>query len=317
MPSGTSGRGVGMDVVKTNVETLKGDISVESKPGEYTRFVLTLPVNYSILRALIVESGDEVSVIPLDFVVETLSVDRERIIRHGARSRMPYKDGLIPLVELAAVLDYRTGSPADGEALNVVILRCRDEFLGVVVDRILRREEVVVKSVGEFLKGMRLVSGATILRMGDPAIILNIFDLFDVARNRQYEIRPAEKSREPPRVLVVDDSITVRTVQKGILESAGYSVDLAPDGEKALEMVHARKYDLVVTDVEMPKKNGFELTLTLKKDPRTRSIPVVIVTTHAEEHEKRRGIEVGARAYIVKGTFDQQVLLETVERLIG
>jgi two-component system chemotaxis sensor kinase CheA len=207
--------------------------------------------------------------------------------------------------------------PRDGEHLQVVILSCRDERLGIVVDRVLRRDEVVVKSVGKFLQGTRLLSGATILRFGDPAVILNVFDLFDTASETRGEIRAPEAPRRSSRLLVVDDSITARTVQKGILERVGYVVDLAADAEAALEMIRARKYDLIVTDIEMPGMSGFELTAALKEDPATRPIPVVMVTTRAEDSQRRRGIEVGARAYITKGTFDEGVLLETVRRLIG
>lgn len=315
--SGTSGRGVGMDVVRANVEALKGDIRIESSPGKFTSFTLTLPLNYSILQALILECGGEVAVLPLDFVAEILRADRGQIIRHGGRSRMPYDGGTISLVELGPLLGYPRRRPVEGDRLEVVVLACRGEKLGVSVDRILRREEVVVKSVGGFLQGMVLVSGATILRLGDPAIILNVFDLFDVARTSRAEVQSPKKSRGPSRLLVVDDSITARTVEKGILEKAGYQVDLASNGEEALEKVRMKQYDLVVTDVEMPGKDGFELTASLKQDPVTREIPVVIVTTREEGSERRKGAEAGARAYITKGAFDEDTLLETIRRLIG
>ncbi|MCZ6688191.1 MAG: response regulator, partial [Planctomycetota bacterium] len=315
--TGTSGRGVGMDVVRANVETLKGDVSIQSKLGEFTRFTLSLPVNYAILQALLVDAGNQVSVIPLDFVVETLHLDRERIIRQGGRSRMPYRGGSLLLVELGPFLQFQTETRTDGKRLQVVVLSCRGEQLAVVVDRILRREEVVVKSVGTFLQGMSLVSGATILRMGDPAIILNVFDLIDLSRGREEEIRAPAQPRRAKKLLVVDDSVTSRSVQRGILERAGYSVDVARDGEEGLEMIRSSEYDLVVTDVDMPKRDGFQLTETLQGDPATRNLPVIIVTAKADDSERRRGLEAGARAYITKGAFDQEVLVDTVRRLIG
>ena len=313
----TSGRGVGMDVVKTNVESLKGNIDIESEPGKFTRFTLTLPVNYSIMQGLLVESGGEVTVIPIDFVVEILHLSRDRLVHHGGKTLMPYEEGTIRLVDLAAELRYRSGASPDGEGLNVLILTCRGERLGVAVDHVLRREEIVVKSVGPFLQGMKLVAGATILRFGDPAVILNVFDLFDAVRLSRGEIRPAGRPRRPPKVIVVDDSITSRAVEKGILEKEGYAVDVAVDGQAALEMIRKGKYDLVVTDVEMPRRNGFELTATLRSDPATRKIPVVIVTSRADDAERRKGVEAGAQAYITKGTFDQNELVRTVKRLIG
>ena len=183
----------------------------------------------------------------------------------------------------------------------------------------LRFQEVVVKSLGSWLQRVRLVSGATILRKGDPAIIVNVFDIFQDARFRGAFAQPAAARgpRRTRRVLVVDDSITTRTIERSILEANGYDVETASSGEEALQRTSQAQYDLVVSDVEMPGISGFELCSALRQTPAYRETPVIIVTSLARDEDRARGVAAGANAYIVKGTFKQEVLLETVRSLIG
>jgi len=182
----------------------------------------------------------------------------------------------------------------------------------------------VVKGLGSHLTHVPLVSGATILRKGEPALILNVFDIFAEAEKMEGKsikdiVSAREVKKRLPRILVVDDSITTRTIEKNILERANYEVVTAVSAEDALEEVERADpmFDLFVCDVDMPGMNGFELTEKLRASPATRNQPVIICTSRASDEDKRRGISVGAQAYIVKGAFDQNVLLNTVKSLIG
>ncbi len=188
--------------------------------------------------------------------------------------------------------------------------------------RTLNVQELVVKNMGQQLKSVRFCTGATILGNGLPALILSVPDLFGAGligrgpRLRE-EFAAQQAARIKGRVLVVDDSITTRTMEKNILETHGYQVTVAVCGEDALARLAVQEFDLMVSDVEMPGMNGFELTARVRQMETTRELPVIIVTSLASDADRRRGIEVGAQAYIVKGDFDQGTLLDTVETLIG
>jgi chemotaxis protein histidine kinase CheA len=317
-----SGRGVGLDVVKTNIELLRGDLHILSERGAGTRIILTLPLTVAIINSLLVLVGDEVYALPLNFVEETVRLQTSHLQTERGREVINLRGQVIPIAHLADLLgrDGRPSrkAPARREFRHLVVLKFRHQNLALEVDQFIRDQEIIVKTLGPHLKSVRFISGATLLRRGEPALILNVFDIFAAAESwRQTPGPRAVEEERIPRVLVVDDSITTRIVEKNILERAGYEVDLAVDGQEALDKVKAKDYDLFVVDIEMPGIDGFELTERLKADERTRDRPVVIVTSRAADEDKRRGMAVGAQAYIVKGTFDQTVLLETIKTLIG
>jgi two-component system chemotaxis sensor kinase CheA len=202
--------------------------------------------------------------------------------------------------------------------LQVVLVHSRGTVVGFIVDRFVGNQEIVVKTLGDHLRFVGNVAGATILGSGEPALILNPVDLVALAAGeREQGLSQDRKHDEQPRsILVVDDSITTRTMEKNVLETAGYDIEVAVNGHDALEKLALRHYNLVVSDIEMPGMNGFELIEKMKKDERLRELPVIIVSALATDEDKRRGIAVGANAYITKGTFDQENLLNTVRRLI-
>ncbi|HUT55165.1 MAG TPA: hybrid sensor histidine kinase/response regulator [bacterium] len=325
-----SGRGVGLDVVKTNVEALRGDLAVRSVPGKGAVIEMRLPHTVSIIEALIIVQGGDVYAIPLTAVEEVARITVKDLVMDRGREAVTIRGRLLSLVRLSDLLGL---APLKGDEVELksaedmitaVVLRFRNQRLALQVDKAIREQEVLVKSLGAQLARAPLLSGATILRKGEPALILNVFDIFAEAGRIEGKgilemIAAREKQERPPRVLVVDDSITTRTIEKNILEREGYEVVTAVSGEEALVEVERSDpmFDVFVVDVDMPGIDGFDLTERLRAGAKTKAIPVIIVTSRTSDEDKRRGIAVGAQAYIVKGSFDQNVLLDTVKSLIG
>ena len=314
-----SGRGVGMDVVRKNiVEELKGGIIIDTVEGAATTFSLRLPLNLAVFPLFLVSTGGRSCALPATSIIEMLSARRDDIITIVNKRAIRLREQLVPVEDLSAIL----GLPApDGnwDDVLVVLVRDGDEKLGLLVDRILGREEMVVKPLPVHMQKSRLVSGATI---GEEDGIINVLYVPELFRQSKSLAEtgprtPSDAAERIATVLVVDDSLNTREIEKNILEAHGYQVVTAGDGEEAFEKTRTELYDLVITDVEMPRLDGFSLTERLRGDERYRTIPVIIVTSREKEADKKRGIMVGADAYIVKGAFDQSMLLETVRSLIG
>ncbi|HEY4745598.1 MAG TPA: hybrid sensor histidine kinase/response regulator [Desulfuromonadaceae bacterium] len=315
-----SGRGVGMDVVRKNiVDDLKGAIIIETREGEGTTFFLRLPLNLAVFPLFLVAVSGRACALPATSIAEMLAVRPDEIIEIVHKRAIRLREQIIPVEDLAAILGLpRETGEERGERL-LVIVRDGDEKLGLVVDDILGREEMVVKPLPAHLQNLRLVSGATI---GEGNGIVNVFhvpELLRLARELTEPGRRAPDAAEERRatILVVDDSFNTREIEKSILEAYGYVVVTAGDGQEGWEKTRNELYDLVITDVEMPRLDGFSFTERLRGDERYRAVPVIIVTSREKDEDKRRGIQVGADAYIVKGAFDQSNLLETVRSLIG
>jgi len=283
-----------------------------------------VPSSLAMFTGLLVEAGGESYVIPQQFIVEILRLAPEEVRSELDREVVRLRERTIPLVSLASLLSGAARS-AEEELpegrVSVVVLTFRDQLLGCLVDRVLGLQEVMVKELGSQLRSLDYISGATLLGAGTPALIVSVADLYGArlttGGTHLREAHAARKARaRRGRVLVVDDSITTRTMEKNILETQGFEVTIAVSGFDALEKLAADRFDLMVSDVEMPGMTGFELTKKVREKEETRSMPVIIVTSLASADDRRRGMEAGAQAYIVKGTFDQGTLLETVEALI-
>jgi two-component system, chemotaxis family, sensor kinase CheA len=314
-----SGRGVGMDVVRKNiVDDLKGAIIIDTKEGEGTTFCLRLPLNLAVSPLLLVSTGGKTCALPATSIAEMLSMQWNDIITIINKRAIRLREQLIPVEDLAAVLGL-PHSDGNGDDAMVIIVRDGDERLGLLVDRILGREEMVVKPLPLHMQRLRMVSGATIGEEDGIINVLHVPELFRQSRSLPGTAQQssADAGERAATVLVVDDSFNTREIEKNILEAYGYQVATAGDGEEAFEKTRTELYDLVITDVEMPRLDGFSLTERLRGDERYRTIPIIIVTSREKEADRKRGIMVGADAYIVKGAFDQSVLLETVRSLIG
>lgn len=315
-----SGRGVGMDVVKKSiVDELKGTIAIETREGYGTTFLLRLPLNLAVFPLFFMSAGGKTCAMPATSLVEMLSVHLGEIIEIVNKRAIRLREQIIPVEHLSAILRLAKEAVAETDEVLIVIIRDGEEKLGLIVDEIIGREEMVVKPLPLHLQSLRMVSGVTI---GERDSIINVLHVPELIRQAREigepgRLRPAVKEERAATVLVVDDSINTREIEKSILEAYGYVVETAEDGEEALEKTSETLFDLVITDVEMPRLDGFSLTKRLRDDERYRNVPIIIVTSLEKEEDKKRGIAVGANAYIVKGAFDQSNLIETVRNLIG
>ena len=316
-----SGRGVGLDVVKSNLDQIKGNLTLHSEVGSGTELLLRLPLSMAIFTGLLVECCGETYVFPQHYVAEVLRISPRDVLEEMGREVIRLRETSIPLSSLSRLLEV-DASTRVSERLTVLVLSFREQSMALLVDRTLGLQDVVVKDLGCQLKSLDYFSGSTILGDGNPALILSVADLFAANQGRQklQLLQAYEKEQQKAlrgRVLVVDDSITTRTMEKNILEANDYEVVIAVSGFDALEKLETGRFDLMVSDVEMPGMTGFELTKKVRQREDSRDMPVIIVSSLASDEDRRQGMEAGAQAYIVKGNFQQGTLLETVETLIS
>jgi len=322
----TSGRGVGMDVVRRNVEALHGHVEVSSTPGQGTTLIIVLPLTLATTQELLVRVADQTYGIPISAVERIQRISPQDISTVAGEEAIVVDDDPVALVHLSRVLElpHHDEESKPEQRMPVVILSAGKRRVAFLVDAMVGQQESVVKSLGKQLARVRNVAGATILGTGQVIMTLNPSDLMKSARlaEGRVSVKPARASQAKvkeihrPTVLVVDDSLTTRTLEKNILETSGYEVKVANDGTEALNILQSDSCDLVVTDVLMPRMNGFELTAAVRGDPKLKGIPVILVTSLESRADKERGIEVGADAYVVKSSFDQTNLLQTIEQLI-
>ncbi|RPI34926.1 MAG: hybrid sensor histidine kinase/response regulator [Chloroflexota bacterium] len=321
-----SGRGVGLDVVRRNVEELNGRINLSWKPDYGTVFRLTLPLGLTSSRGLLVHVSGQLFAIPLSAVEHILLVDRSKIASLEGRDTVKYEGRPITLVSLGDLLDLprATGAQA-AERIPVVVLGVAERRMAFAVDELSGEQEMVIKGLGKQLQRVGGIAGATVMGDGQVVLILNVADLIKLALHgdRRKIIEEIEELETPEAeisqgvILVVDDSITTRTLEKNILEAAGYLVKVAVDGQEALGVIASEGMPcLIISDIMMPRMDGFELTRRIKSDPRLSKIPVILVSSLDSTEDKAKGIEAGADAYIVKGQFDQGNLLDTIRQLV-
>ncbi|MDR3636364.1 MAG: hybrid sensor histidine kinase/response regulator [Isosphaeraceae bacterium] len=322
MVTNVSGRGVGLDVVKNAVEALHGTVVLSSTPGLGTRFTLSVPLTMTTLRALLLKAGGQTFALASASVRTLVRVDPEEF--HSIEGRLVLARGgpPVPLAHLAGILGLAQPEPLRaGVKVPGLILTAGDRRAALLVDVLEAEQEIIIKNLGTRIRRLRYFSGATVLADGRVALVLNAGSLLRSALGRTsgHTLRRAPVRAAPPvrkRLVVVDDSVTTRTLEKSILESAGYEVNVAVDGESGWRLLQDQGADLLVTDVEMPRMDGFALTEAVRRSSRFARLPVVLFTSRANERDRARGIEVGADAYIVKGEFDQRDLLETIAQLL-
>lgn len=313
-----SGRGVGLDAVRDAVERLHGSVSVETRRGEGTVFSLTLPLAVSTMHSVLLEAGGQTFALPVAAVERIVSLSREDVVPGQGRQAILVGGKPVVLVPLADLLGIAQTADQERSKRPAVVVASLDRRVALLADRITRTGEVVIKKLPEPLFRVRHVAGATILGSGEVAVILSPADLLSsVERHeggRALQIEPEERDRAT--VLIAEDSITTRTLERNILEAAGYSVVVAGDGVEAWTLLEAGGCNIIVADVEMPNMDGFALTARVRSDQRFRELPVVLVTSRSSQEDRERGVQSGADAYIVKGAFDQERLLDTIGRLL-
>ena len=313
-----SGRGLGMAIVREKVEKLGGQITIETATGIGTTFRIVLPITLATFKGILVSTGGQTFAIPTAKIEKIKRCRRDEIRTVENRETFLFDGHAVALARLDEVLGLPR-SPDVGAFLEVVVLGTGDRRIGFAVDGVLSEQEVLVKIIGKPLLRVRNVAGATILGSGVPTVILNTADLLKSAVRSAAgprPARPAEAAVLPREILVADDSVTSRMLLKNILESAGYRVTTATDGLDALTSLRGRDFDLLVSDVEMPRLDGFDLTTKVRADKRLRELPVILVTALGSREHRERGVDVGASAYIVKSSFDQSNLLDIVRKLL-
>ena len=312
----TSGRGVGLDVVRTNVSRLNGEIHVETEPGRMTRFVLKLPLTVAIADALMVRCGTEIFALPLTAVSVMRPVAPSEIVSVGSRETVRLDDQVIDLVRLDRVLGVAASPPP--RRLPVVVLRGGGRPFGLLVDELLGKEEIVIKTLGAFLEGAGPFSGATISGEGrvilllDPTLLRESASL--VAPAVADGARAIEATEERPCIMLVDDSISIRKYVGQMLEKAGFRVVTAVDGHDALQQLTDLTVDAIVTDLEMPRVNGYALIDDLRRRAATREVPVVVLTTRAGAKHVSLAQRLGVRHYVAKPV-DEQSFVRLIESI--
>jgi two-component system chemotaxis sensor kinase CheA len=313
-----SGRGVGLDVVRKKVEDLGGTVAISTHSrGAGAAFHLTVPVSLLSTRGLLVDGGGSICALPIDYVARTLRLRRDRIEQVDGSLAVAQEDSEPLRIRFLSSILGRTQATR-AEKLSAVVVSRGGAELGIVVDRVLGEQEFVTKRLPWNLRSVAGVNGAVVLGDGRLAVVLDVPHIFASGAGAAEETDPAcaaVESTAKETVLVVDDSLTSRTLERNILTRSGYEVIVAVDGEEAWNLLQKHPVDLVVTDIQMPKIDGFELTRRIRSDAGLKNLPVILVTGLGSPRDLAEGAEVGADEYIVKGQFDQRKLLEAVARL--
>jgi two-component system chemotaxis sensor kinase CheA len=316
-----SGRGVGLDVVKSRLEALHGTVELSFTPGQGTRFTLAVPLTLTTLRALLLGAAGQTFALASTNVRRLVRVEPAHLRSVEGRPMLALGGPPLPVASLAGTLGLTGAAPQTNGKVPAVVVTAGTQTAAFLVDELVNEQEVVIKNLGARIRRVRHLSGATILPSGEVTLVLNAAALIRAAlaappgaavTTTLTRAAPAAKKR----VLVVDDSVTTRALEKSILEAAGYEVTAAADGAAAWQLLQDRGADLVVSDVEMPRLDGFALTAAVRGSRRFRELPVVLVTGRESDQDRARGIEVGADAYLVKSAFDQTNLLQTIAQLL-
>ncbi|MBT4485483.1 MAG: hybrid sensor histidine kinase/response regulator [Candidatus Latescibacteria bacterium] len=316
-----SGRGLGLAIVKEKTEKLGGSISVESELKKGTTFRILLPLTIATFRGVFIRVSDRIFVVPTLNLERTTRIGRHEIKTVENKDTISLNGSTVSFVRLADVLELPVREEDKSEYFPAMILGSGDNRIAFSVDEVLFEQEVLVKNLGKQLRHVRNISGATVLGSGMVVPILNVPDVMKsavkVAVAPSIKAAPTEEKKAKKRhVLVAEDSITSRILLKNILESAGYYVKTAIDGADAFTTLKTEEFDLVVSDIVMPRMDGFELTSNIRSDKKFAELPVVLVTGLESREDRERGIDVGANAYIVKSSFDQSNLLEVIRRIL-
>lgn len=318
-----SGRGVGLDVVQSMVKAVGGGVRVATRPGRQTVFTLQLPITMSVIRALLVQVAGEPYAFPLTRIDHILHVPQDQIRTVEGRQYFDHEGTAIGLVLAAQILELGNQPPSD--PLPVVVVSDRGQQFGMIVDAFLGERDLEVRPLDARLGKVADINSASLLENGDPVLIVDVEDLVrsidNVLAGRrlsrvEFE-RQAEAARPRKRILVVDDSITVRELERQLLQARGYAVDVAVDGMDGWNAVRGAPYDLIVTDVDMPRMDGIGLVSLVKADPARREIPVVIVSYKDREEDRLRGLDAGANRYLTKSSFHDETFVDTIVDLIG
>ncbi len=320
--SEVSGRGVGLDVVRTSVDGVRGRIEVRSTPGEGTEFRIVVPITLAVLPCLLLAVGGRRFAVPMHSVTVSQAFDPAETTHSEGRAIVWVGGDPIPVSMLADILGVEGATRTDGPLVVVAGVTRRHAFR---VDALIGQRDVVVKGLGRLLPRLDVLAGASVEPDGSILVVLDAPGLIERARLARVpaerfasmledEVTPKARAGS---ILVVDDALTVRELQRSILERAGFEVRLASDGVEALALLAEAPTDLVLTDVDMPRMDGFELTAAIRARPNLANVAIMVLTSRASEEDRQRGLDAGADGYIIKSAFDEARLLAAVDRLLG
>ncbi|WP_349746532.1 hybrid sensor histidine kinase/response regulator [Pseudomonas frederiksbergensis] len=319
-----SGRGVGLDAVQHMVRQLRGAVVLEQTAGAGSRFHLEVPQTLSVVRSLVVEVGDEAYAFPLAHIERMCDLEPEDIVQVEGRQHFWYEGRHVGLVAASQLL-HRPASQNSAQTLKVVVIREREAIYGVAVERFIGERTLVVLPLDERLGKVQDISAGALLDDGSVVLIVDVEDMLRsvdkllntgrlerIARHANQAVEAARK-----RILVVDDSLTVRELQRKLLLNRGYDVAVAVDGMDGWNALRSEDFDLLITDIDMPRMDGIELVSLLRRDNRLQSLPVMVVSYKDREEDRRRGLDAGADYYLAKASFHDDALLDAVVELIG
>jgi two-component system chemotaxis sensor kinase CheA len=324
--TGVSGRGVGMDVVKTNIEKLNGVIDIDSTLGVGSVFKLKIPLTLAIMQALLVAAQEEYFAIPLSSVLETVRINMDEIYTIDGKNVLKLRDEILSLVRLSDMYGVQNVLESDNQ-VYVVVIGIAESKLGLIVDGLVGQEEVVIKSMGDYLQGIEGIAGATIRGDGGVTLITDVSAMIDLARSIDVDLTAIqggsveEVEKNSPsdyNVLIVDDSYTDRNIMKKGLNPLGINIIEATNGVEALEVLKQgdRVFDAILIDIEMPQMDGYTLASEIRKYSRYKNLPLIAVTSRSSKSDRLRGVEVGMTEYITK-PYSLKYLADTVSRNIN
>lgn len=319
-----SGRGVGLDAVQHMIRELRGSIELTQLAGQGCRFHLQVPLTLSVVRSLVVEVGGEAYAFPLAHIERTLEVGADEVVQIEGRQHFWHEGRHIGLVAASQLLNRPTGQPQES-SLRVVVIREREQLYGVAVERLVGERVLVVMPLDPRLGKVQDISSGALLDDGSVVLIVDVEDLLRSVEKllstgsleRIERGGSGARGAARQRILVVDDSLTVRELQRKLLGNRGYDVAVAVDGMDGWNALRGEDFDLLITDIDMPRMDGIELVTLVRRDQRLQSLPVMVVSYKDREEDRRRGLDAGADYYLAKASFHDDALLDAVVELIG
>ncbi|MBP7652702.1 response regulator [Candidatus Dependentiae bacterium] len=328
-----SGRGVGMDVVLSNIKKLKGTIEIESEIDSGTKITIRLPLTMAIMQVQLIKCSNQIFAIPINFIEEIINIKTDKIMHIGPKRVFNLREEIIPIVELNEILEIRGLGFIEKEYFQITIINISDKRIGFIIDRLIAQQEIVIKSLGNVLKNVKHVTGATILGEGNVILILDILGVYSTAKkmvdlsaggsfqNLTKSNQSNVKINNPhidvhkKKILIIDDSSTMRATLKEHLEEAGYATVQAKDGFEAIEKMKNEHIDMFTVDINMPGMNGYELTRKIRELPDYVKKPVIMVSSKSDKIDKMRGLDSGADEYITK-PYDKNNLLQLIKKFL-
>jgi len=318
--SNISGRGVGMDVVRESIDALKGSIVVDSEQGKGSKFTIIVPLSVAALMGVPIECNRMKFIIPANFIEAIMLIKRNEIISTDDRLEIKYNDRMIKLYYLNHILKIKDTPIHNEDSLFIIIIRSYEDSAALAVNNIYSMKSVVLKPMPSFMKNMNIFSGIVLNEEYEMVSVLHIPTVIKMAKRvKTPEYKKLSESSEKNRksILVVDDSLPTREIEKEILLSEGYIVDSAADGQEALNAARTKHYDLICTDLNMPVMDGFDLIKNLKEEDALSKIPIIVISSKDDKEEQKRAFKLGADNYIIKNSFNNHNMLKAVNSLIG